>query len=846
MVKKILVNPTFKAALSNYQPNTWLFDGKSLAWSSVLLDRGELRVKVNLDENSHTPNNKPRTGNEFFVIIRQSAIVDLSVLQGYLDRKIQFSSKVQEALNFIDHLIRQGPSQHLLSLRRNFYRTGQQGRSLRDGNVAEVHKGIYASVRLSQNLKQGGVGLALNADIANTCFWIGNQTVSALAVPLLGVMDRKYGRLRPEDLHKELRPVKGDKGRLFMSEAFKHLRRMRKLKFTIKHANRPQGASDSTYTIMDFLFGQEYGPEGANARNVKFPYNGKQISIEEYYATKYKAHLRNPFGPIIDAGKGGYIPAEFAIVDPMQRYAFKLNPDQTAEMIKIAVTRPDQRKSDIIAGVQGLNYSQDAYLKHYGVEFDPQFARTEARLLQPPAVQFAQGGKAEPRFAGRWDLRGKKFWKQNAAPLDAWGFIAMDNSASPAQMSQFARTFRQTFLGHGGKSGSDAIVMDLPGQFRLDPPGAVAWAHAQITEKKGYTQLLFVVVEKKGSKLWERIKKSCDCRFGILSQCVVASHVASNNGQYHSNVAMKVSAKLGGATSRTLPPWKTQNTYFPSDRPTMMIGVDVSHAAPGAMTPSVAAMTMSIDPDATRYAGLAETNGYRVEMMKPKVVGHLFSSLAGQWRAGHGGKFPQHIIYMRDGVAEGQFAHVLFQEVKEIRSWLQKNAPSGTKPPKFTVIVATKRHHIRFFPGQTGDKNKNAKPGTIVEKEVTHPYLFDWYAVSHVAIQGTARPVHYHVIMDEMNMGVNELQRMLYHQCYSYARATTPVSLHPAVYYAHLVSNRARPHENIAANEKMTDISIDRETESAPLLPLGGNVTPQMSAGEQRQRAFIKSAMWFI
>lgn len=44
----------------------------------------------------------------------------------------------------------------------------------------------------------------------------------------------------------------------------------------------------------------------------------------------------------------------------------------------------------------------------------------------------------------------------------------------------------------------------------------------------------------------------------------------------------------------------------------------------------VAAMTMSVDPDATRYAALAETNGHRVEMMSPKVIHHLFGQLAEQ------------------------------------------------------------------------------------------------------------------------------------------------------------------------------------------------------------------------
>ena len=74
--------------------------------------------------------------------------------------------------------------------------------------------------------------------------------------------------------------------------------------------------------------------------------------------------------------------------------------------------------------------------------------------------------------------------------------------------------------------------------------------------------------------------------------------------------------------------------------------------------------------------------------------------------------------------------------------------------PKITVIVAIKRYHICFFPDR-GDKNGNPFPGTLVEKEVTHPFHYDFYLCSYVAIQGTARPVHYNVIHDEIKITVD-------------------------------------------------------------------------------------------
>jgi eukaryotic translation initiation factor 2C len=67
-----------------------------------------------------------------------------------------------------------------------------------------------------------------------------------------------------------------------------------------------------------------------------------------------------------------------------------------------------------------------------------------------------------------------------------------------------------------------------------------------------------------------------------------------------------------------------------------------------------------------------------------------------------------------------------------------------------------------------------------------YPFMWDFYLCSHVAIQGRARPVHYHILIDEIRVPVNNLQKMIYHQCYLYARSTTPVSVYPAVYYVYL------------------------------------------------------------
>lgn len=109
--------------------------------------------------------------------------------------------------------------------------------------------------------------------------------------------------------------------------------------------------------------------------------------------------------------------------------------------------------------------------------------------------------------------------------------------------------------------------------------------------------------------------------------------------------------------------------------------------------------------------------------------------------------------------------------------------------------------------------------------------------------------------MDEANVPVNDLQKLIYQHCYQYMRSTTPVSMFPAIYYAHLASNRARCHENVASSDgprggqKFEESrraptsqtgSSGQPTEALPLLALGNTESGDGTAVK------IRTTMWYI
>ena len=85
----------------------------------------------------------------------------------------------------------------------------------------------------------------------------------------------------------------------------------------------------------------------------------------------------------------------------------------------------------------------------------------------------------------------------------------------------------------------------------------------------------------------------------------------------------------------------------------------------------MAALTMSFDQNACRYAAAVQTNGHRVEMITPANIRSMMLPLFEQWitKVG-GGRGPSHIYYFRDGVSEGQYAHVLNNELADMKEAL--------------------------------------------------------------------------------------------------------------------------------------------------------------------------------
>lgn len=209
---------------------------------------------------------------------------------------------------------------------------------------------------------------------------------------------------------------------------------------------------------------------------------------------------------------------------------------------------------------------------------------------------------------------------------------------------------------------------------------------------------------------------------------------------------------------------------------------------------SVVGVAASHDKDAFCYNACWRLQGPRVEIIED------FRNIIKEHLKFYKEKnkcLPKKILYYRDGVSEGQFQQVMATERQGIAAACRDIQPGYDKEVKLTIIVVQKRHHTRFFPGQTpvgrdDRRNNNVPAGTIVDTEIVHPNENHFYLVSHQSIQGVAKPTKYCILLDEGNHSIDDIQALSYNLCHLFSRCNRSVSYPAPTYYAHLAAYRGR------------------------------------------------------
>ncbi|ODN94352.1 argonaute [Cryptococcus wingfieldii CBS 7118] len=557
---------------------------------------------------------------------------------------------------------------------------------------------------------------------------------------------------------------------------------LRGAKFTVTHRN-----TERVFAIIKLT--------AQPADSIKFTLNGRDgqpdrtVSVAQYFQEQYNVSVTRPRLPCVQYGKN-FIPMEFVKLQPFNSIPMmRITADQTAEIIKDAAKPPPMRQGAIGNWRAKLNYSNLPKLKAWNVEINQNMMTVPARVLPGPSV-FYHGNKAIRANFGGWNMKGVRF-TQPGVPLKSWAVVSFDERCTVPDLQKFVTYFCQVLSQYGCP-----VVNQRPSCFQYNPnaggPNMGVKAALQQAAKNAYTdskvnpQIIFCILPKKDPSIYQTIKAvSCEQLFKpVPTQCLQSAKIKSDRGidQYCGNVAMKVHSKLGGVTHQV---------QHQIPKTTMMVGADTGHtpARGGSVPPSVAVTVAAINNENTKFVPGIRLQGGRVEIIQ-ELEAMMYTHIQ-QFEKGTGAK-PTSILFFRDGVSEGQYAHCVYQELASIKKAAQRFG--GGYNPKVTFVICAKRHAMRFFATSDQDKDRtgNLPPGTIVDSMVTSPIIHDFYLQAHAGLQGTARPTHYVVVADENKYTADKLQGLVNTLCYSFARATRSVSMVPVAYYADIVAEKIR------------------------------------------------------
>lgn len=556
-------------------------------------------------------------------------------------------------------------------------------------------------------------------------------------------------------------------------------------------------------------------PSTGNAAALpNLPFNN-YTTVSNYFLKRYNKKL-DPSMPLVNTGTPRdpvYVPAEFCELIEGQPVKGRLSGDQAQDMINFACRSPYANADSISTTGRDavLSLTANPLLARFGISVGSQLITVNARQLQSPPIVY--GGNKQLRTDGAtWNMMNVRFVKP-CRRITRWTWVYICTySPSQTEHAEVKEAVKQW-------SGFAINNMGVNMEARpLHPDGMVIVArhgeHKDAIRKKVNEALAgnlmpefaFIVLPEKDTAIYNGVKNIADVDFGFHSVCVVKSKFMKKkfdggfDMSYFSNVALKVNLKFGGANHAL----RDENTLIKAGK-TMVVGYDVIHPTnldtDGVNQPSQVGLVASIDKDLAQWPSYYWNQDSKREMLDDTLTLAFVTRLE-LWQKHNKKQLPENIIIYRDGVSEGQFKQVLEVELPRIRqACAKKYGPK--KMPRISIIVSVKRHATRFYPtdpAHMDPKSRNIKNGTVVDRGVTQARYWEFFLTAHSALQGTARPARYVVILDEVfraTMGAGAadgLEKLTHDLCYLYGRATKAVSICPPAYYADIVCTRARVH----------------------------------------------------
>ncbi|KAL7667703.1 hypothetical protein ACOME3_010471 [Neoechinorhynchus agilis] len=679
---------------------------------------------------------------KYLVIFKKTNEIDMEQDIALIRNMIGKSVALRPQMAIIDIVFKFALSNLLINFGRSFFPLNDPPAHRLD-SFKGLFNGIFASAVIAFD------ALALNVDVAN-----------AVIAPEISLLDflRKKG-ISEDDLT-------ASKTNPQLLQSVSELLKDR-TKIIVKYDSEGKHKRYATFNSFKMESPFEY----------KFVLNNddghSNISVGQFFKQHY-GHDCLPHFVTVATGKRGnaVVPLELVYLAARKVQNEELK-NQMADVIKRTTLSPTQRKFNIDSKLMYLQSNKNnecaKYFKEWRLEVSDRMAVVDAGLLPIPMIYHSQGQITYQRHHGAWNA-GKEFSFFKGVGKDlTWSYyIFPDNlSIDEDSVQQFLKRLIETARRYGiDLTENGHRHMWHRDEFNVQFPRYIL---------SGNTTKVTFFFARRNNYQYSAVKAAAELVSGSITQFITDKAIkrrdrsGNPDGQVIANICNKLCAKLGGVNvslTRNPVPFKF-NPQIGNYGRTMFVGLDVTHRVLNSQghlsRVSIAAVVASVDFVPHSYVTeISLQKNPQASKSSIEIVYNLetiMRRILGKYRE-RNKCLPDRILLYRDGVSDTQLDLVNRFEVNGIIEACRKEGMGDEI--KLSVVVVQKRHHLRMFPSdrRDGDRNGNPLPGTVYSPEVCMDSIVDAFLVSHAGIQGTSRPTRYRLIYDSIGFNENNLMQL--------------------------------------------------------------------------------------
>ena len=289
-------------------------------------------------------------------------------------------------------------------------------------------------------------------------------------------------------------------------------------------------------------------------------------------------------------------------------------------------------------------------------------------------------------------------------------------------------------------------------------------------------KIAIIVLDKNTKHLYPIIKNYLYTQGGITSQCMLHDENPKGgrkkqNLSYYSAVLNQMVVKVKGELFRI------NFTEKISNNPSMIIGIDSTRAKEGRKYVLSASFNRSFNKFYTDF---------KIEKPGENALGYLIKSALEHFEKVNNNSLPKTVIIYRQGGNEKQTERIIKNELPKIIKGFEDYKQNYA--PKLSVFGVNKKTDLKFFEKNNGGY-RNIPAGTVIDKDVITPDVFEFYLQCPEVDKGTGSPVHFLCLYNNNDeLSINDFEEITYRQSYYYWNWSGPIRIPAALKYAEVAN----------------------------------------------------------